>query len=392
MKISFLLSVIIVCVPWTTLIAAVQNYVLATDNKYVVPTAVAVQSITSSDPYSIYQITIFIDGVSCENVYKLQAMSDERCTIVLVPLQDSQWKSMPTIGGRQIDLMDFADRIKCVGWSRLVNLHLLFPDIWYSGLLPENVQNVNSFLWLDSDLIVIKSLAPLFDECERIDQEIISANLYFPIHGGVGWVNAQHLNPLSADQSGKDGFARVSGGVVFWKIGRLVDRFVSQGFNKLLTLYEERKRKEKRNPQDEVVLGDFLKQQECVYFFSPRYNANPDPKLRLNFFMHWPEVPTEEDYRRRTHMGLIRDKECVNPLVILKDQEDIKCFNQHMQALCNGDVYIFHWDCVQKPWKKSCACFYSDMMPIHRWYIYRQQTPFKVPLSISQEIEMALTE
>jgi lipopolysaccharide biosynthesis glycosyltransferase len=365
--------------------------VLATDNKYVVPTAVAVQSIKSSDPCSIYQITIFTDGVSRENMDKLQTMSDERCTIVLVDLQDSKWKSMPTIDGQQIDLMDFADQIKCEGWSQLVNLRLLFPDIWYSGLLPEDVQNINSFLWLDSDLIVMKSLNPLFDECGRIDQEVISANLYFAMHGGVGWVDAKYFSPPFPDQQDKDGFARVSGGVVFWKIEKLVDRFVAQGFNEFLTLYKERKCKERRNPPDEVILGDFLKQRACVYFFSPRYNANPDPKLRLNFFMHWPESPTEEDYRQRTRIGLIRNKVCMNPFVALKDQEDIKCFDEHMQALCNGDVHIFHWDCVQKPWKKSCVCIYSDM-PTRCWYTYRQQTPFKIPLSIPQEIEMDLTE
>jgi lipopolysaccharide biosynthesis glycosyltransferase len=298
---------------------------------------------------------------------------------------------MPTIDGQQIDLMDFADQIKSARWSRLVNLHLLFPDIWYSGLLPENVQNVNSFLWLDSDLIVIKNLTPLFDECEHINQEIISANLYFAIHGGIGWVPTQYFSPPLPDQKDKDGFARVSGGVVFWKIERLVERFVSQGFNEFLTLYEERKRKERRNPPDEVILGDFLKQQAYVYFFSPRYNANPDPKLRLNFFMHWPEIPTEEDYRQKTRIGLIRSKKYVNPLAALKDQEDIKCFNEHMQALCNGDVYIFHWDCVQKPWKKSRACIYSDI-PTRRWYTYLQQTPFKTLLSMPQEIEMNLTE
>ncbi|MDR0392814.1 MAG: hypothetical protein LBH52_01105 [Puniceicoccales bacterium] len=391
MKIPFLLSVIIVCVPWTTLNATVQNYVLATDNKYVVPTAVAVQSIKSSDPYSIHQIIIFADGVSCENVDKLQTMSDERCTIVLVDLQDPQWKSMPTIDGRQVDLMDLADQIKSDKWNRLVNLRLLFPDIWYSGLLPESVQSVNSFLWLDSDLIVIKNLVPLFDECEHINQEIISANLYFAIHGGIDWVDTRYFSPPLPDQKGKDGFARISGGVVFWKIERLVNRFVSQGSNEFLALYQERKREEGKNPQEEVIFDDFLRQRKRVYFFSPRYNANPDPKLRLNFFMHWPEIPTEEDYRQRTRMGLIRNKECVNPLAALKDQEDIKCFNEHMQALCNGDVYIFHWDCVQKPWKKSRVCIYSDV-PTRRWYTYRQKTPFKIPLSIPQEIEMDLTE
>ncbi|MDR0647479.1 MAG: hypothetical protein LBF43_03535 [Puniceicoccales bacterium] len=387
MKIPFLLGVIL-CGRWTTLPAAVQNYVLATDDKYVVATAVAVQSIKSSDSYSARQIVIFTDGVSRENADKLQTMSNERCTITLVDLQDPKWKSMPTIEGQQIDLMDFADQIKSDGWSRLVNFRLLFPDIWYSGLLPENVQNVNSFLWLDSDLIVVKSLAPLFDKCERVNQEIIGANLYFPRHGGVGWVNAQYFNPPATDQ--EDEFARISGGVVFWKIERLVERFVFQGCNEFLVLFLERKHREGTNPQEEVVLDDWLKQQNCVYFFSPRYNATPDPVLQCKIFAPWPEIPTEDDYRQKIYRGLIRDDEFTDPRVPLKSQKDIMRFNKHMQALCRNDVHIWHWDCVKKPWKKSRSSAYSDVSTL-LWRIHRQQTPFKTPYLIPS-IEMDLTE
>ncbi|MDR0756011.1 MAG: hypothetical protein LBE99_03820 [Puniceicoccales bacterium] len=391
MKISFLLSVV-GYVQWTTWVAAVQNYVLATDDKYVMPTAVAVQSVKTSDPYSTFQIIIFTDGVSRENVDKLQTMSNERCTIVLVDLQEPQWKSMPTIDGQQIDLMDFANKIKSDRWSRLVNLRLLFPDIWYSGLLPESVQNLDSFLWLDSDLIVVKSLAPLFDECECINQEIIGANLYFPLHGGVGWVNTQYIfDSSSTDQDDEHGFARISGGVVFWKIEMLVNRFILQGFNEFLALYWERKRRERENPQEETIMGDFLRQQKRVYFFSPQYNANPDPAFQCSLLTAWPEIPTEADYRQRIHMGLIRNDERGNPLTALEAQKDMICFNEHMQALCKGDVCIFHWDCVKKPWKKSRSTVYSDI-PTCLWTICRQQTPFKTSFPTPQKIEIDLTE
>ncbi|MDR1254538.1 MAG: hypothetical protein LBJ78_00705 [Puniceicoccales bacterium] len=387
MKIPFLLGVIL-CVQWTTWVAAVQNYVLTTNGKYVVTTAVAVQSIKNSNPCSTLQVIIFMDGVSFEDADKLQAMSDERCTVFLVNLQDPQWKSMPTIDGGQIDLMDFADRIKSDGWSRLVNLRLLFPDIWFSDLLPESVRSINSFLWLDSDLIVVKSLAPLFDECEGIDQEIIGANLYFPTHGGVGWVDTRYIfDPQAIDQDSEHGFARISGGVVFWKIESLVERFVFQGFNELLLLYAERKRKEGINPQEEVIFDDFLRQQRRIYFFSPRYNANPDPELRYIFLTNWPESPTEADYRRRIQTGLIRDNRSVDSLVSLDSQGDIKQFNEHMQAFGNGDVVIWHWDCVKKPWKKSHSSAYSDK-PTRLWCTFRQQTPFKIPLSIPQEMDL----
>ncbi|MDR2769170.1 MAG: hypothetical protein LBB19_01265 [Puniceicoccales bacterium] len=378
---------------WTTLSvgAMVQNYVLATDNKYVVPTGVAIQSIKDSDPSASFQVVLFLDNVSPENANKLRAMSDERCTIVLINLQDPKWKSMPIIEGSWIDLMEFADQIKCAKWSRLVNLRLLFPDIWYSGLLPENVQNVNTFLWLDSDLIVIKSLGSLFDECEHINQWIISANLYFTMYGGVGWVDAQYFDPPSTEQQCKDGFARVSGGVVFWKIRELTDYFVSQGRNELLTLYKERKCKDKVSPQDEVVLGDFLKQRECVYFFSPRYNANPDPKLRLNLFMQWSEFLTEENYFQKMRTGLIGNREYTNPPSVLNLQEAIERFNENMQALCNGDVCIFHWDCVQKPWKRSYSNLYWDVAARH-WYVVRQKTPFRTCVTIPPEMEINLTE
>lgn len=52
--------------------------------------------------------------------------------------------------------------------NRLIALRLVFPKIWENQKLPgvsaKLFETMRSFLWLDSDVLVMKPLEPLLDE------------------------------------------------------------------------------------------------------------------------------------------------------------------------------------------------------------------------------------
>lgn len=116
--------------------------------------------------------------------------------------------------------------------NRLIALRLVFPKIWENQKLPgvsaKLFETMRSFLWLDSDVLVMKPLEPLLDEVgyeaeEGIRQPIISANLDFIYSQNDvprRYRNCQvwsHSGFFAKESVGSEcrGSAHVSGGVVF---------------------------------------------------------------------------------------------------------------------------------------------------------------------------------
>ena len=350
-------------------VADTYNFVLMTDENYVIPTAVAVQSLKESRCEVDYNVIIFTKGICKSSQQALLQMQDEYVRIYLIDLLAEEWKTMPCIDGCQINLMERANEIQSKDWSELVNLRLLFPDIWASKLLPTDIRNIDTFVWLDSDLIVKKDLSYLFVSCRATGQFIVGANLFFLEFGGVGYVPSNCIKSALFKQVG-DGYARISGGVVFYNIREIVKCFKEKGQNEWMVLFEELKSQRGENPEEEVVFDEFLRQQDLVYFFEPQYNACPDSQIRTRYLWYWSEHLRDENLKCNSFIFVIKNG---NPVAYSGTDWTIECMNE----LIDGNVNIWHWDCCRKPWYYKYIGLRANNTPEVLWYRLFQATTFK---------------
>jgi hypothetical protein len=229
-----------------------RAFVLACNEAYTGSTATVIQSLKDNNLYT-KKVAIFTRGIKDESKAKLERMEDGFTSIFIIDLSEEKWETMSTFGGGTIDLIASIERIEEGQWGDVVfeneqdgnktykfwiNLRLFFPEIWASGFLPRELKDINSFLWLDSDLIAFKDLSDLFKICERYpNQPMIGANLqnegqYFDDPSGFdpnfGSCQTVCKEDMHTDMSKliklqcTEDYERItyliSGGVVFWRI------------------------------------------------------------------------------------------------------------------------------------------------------------------------------
>jgi lipopolysaccharide biosynthesis glycosyltransferase len=100
----------------------------------------------------------------------------------------------------------------------MVNLRLLLPEIFASQLLPEALRNIDSFLWLDSDLIVYGNLSDLWTiAAAHPNQRMIGVDLHYD-HSNPNYLAVAEEVPMELEAS-----STISGGVVFWDIRQIIE-------------------------------------------------------------------------------------------------------------------------------------------------------------------------
>ncbi|MDR1551148.1 MAG: hypothetical protein LBS14_00485 [Holosporaceae bacterium] len=335
-----------------------MNIAMTATPDYIDYAMVAIHSMSKCTPASTdnpHRIVVFLDGTSAADRERLLCLTSPTLLIHPVDLQNPIWDG----------IMQQLEKIKEQGYQarhRIVSLRLLFPNIWRSGNLGRlGIPEMKEFLFLDSDLLVVKSLQPLWDECSRVDQPIIGANLWFitednlgravPLFcGGVGRISGKHLQRRPNGQIS----ARTSGGVVFWKMDKILEIYRRRGFGDFLI-------RQGPGQEEEVVFDSFLSRLgDQVYFFPYTFNARPDYRqIARNLW---------EEY------GMARNALAADPLCDgqgpnaffvrqLQNTKGRDCSDmytapaiQTLESLAKGDVAVWHWDgCKYKPNDPRCT-------------------------------------
>jgi hypothetical protein len=334
-------------------------FVFACDEFYTGPTATAIQSLQENNPYE-KKVAILTRGVTLESREKLEQMKDDVTSIFVIDLDEKRWEAMPAFEGGTIDLIASVEKIGEGQWGDVVfrneqngnktykfwvNLRFFFPEIWASGFLPEELRGIDSFLLLDSDLIVLKDLSNLFEICKKYPhQPMISANLLnegqcpedptgFDSHfGSCQKVNKADMSAVircqCAGSYDPDSYL-ISGGVVFWRVKKIIKKCEQIEKNVFQNAFSELKA-----ITNEVLLETDEPEGESTpvayRFFSEEY-----------IFTHFSQKFLFEEYPEEQFVFLSPLFNMASPGLLRKGNVTIE------------DIFIFHWDTLPKPWAKK---------------------------------------
>jgi hypothetical protein len=323
---------------------------------YIDYTMVAIRSMAECTPAAAdnpHKVIVFLDGAGTADTERLLCLAAPELQIYPVDLQNPMWNG----------IMQQLEKIKERGFGarhRIVSLRLLFPNIWQSeNLAVLGIPEMREFLFLDSDLLIMKDLNPLYEECLCENQPIIGANLWFitddnlgctaPLFcGGVGRVSTRHLRQRPNGSIS----ARTSGGVVFWKISKVLEIYRQKGLGNFLIHH-------KCGSEEEVIFDSFLSRLgDDVYFFSYVFNARPDyRKAARDLFAEYrkAKIDLEDPFASCGEPGHFFAR-------MLRNTRDRNCSDmlgkkaiQALKSLAKDDVAVWHWDgCKHKPADPKC--------------------------------------
>jgi lipopolysaccharide biosynthesis glycosyltransferase len=314
------------------------NIVMATDFGYVVPTAVAMHSVVKNCKGASVFFVIFVTGDVLKSSAKalLESFRADKIDVCLVAVDTIEQRS--DLRAR----FEIAKAVIAAG-NKLIAIKMLFPQILATKALPEfstheKLRNMKHFLWLDSDLIVVKELSQwyqsLLKTSRTLKQPIISANLMFiemqpempyqeeMLRTYKFWGNDRRINSKN--------FV-TSGGVLFWNLEIVpklrtvanartqppVSTSLWQAVDTLLNL-KHKFYEGSLFSTEEQVFGELLPDQ--AYFFPTTFNCRSAYfKCVDSGILNMPETTSEED-------------------------------RQILQAINSGKVSIWHWDYEKKPW------------------------------------------
>jgi lipopolysaccharide biosynthesis glycosyltransferase len=135
---------------------------MATDSGYVVPTSVAMYSVVKNCQESCLFFVIFVTRDVIES--PARALLESFCVEGKIDVCLVDVSSIEQIG----DLNASFEKAKAViPGNKLIAIRMLFPKIFGTKSLPEfnrneKLRTMKHFLWLDSDLIVVKDLSPWY--------------------------------------------------------------------------------------------------------------------------------------------------------------------------------------------------------------------------------------
>lgn len=180
--------------------------VLATDNGFVEPTAVLLQSVKLTTPQSKTFI-ILGDEVTPGNRAKLEQMQDENNKIVWVDLQEEKYQHF----FKQVE--DYK-----TSWHRLVALRLVYAELLQDIKIQGH--SIERFIHLDSDMYALKDISDLWHMEFEQDKLFIAANYscVLPKHADF-FPNIRYVQP------------HICGGVVVWNVKAILAKFKQAGKN-----------------------------------------------------------------------------------------------------------------------------------------------------------------
>jgi hypothetical protein len=358
--------------------ASDRVFVLACDEYYAGPTAAAIQSLKENNPFKKKVVT-FTRGLKPESRDKLERMANSATSIFVIDLDEERWKNMPTFGGGTIDLIASIKGIGKGHWGDVtfkneqdgsdiykfwINLRFFFPEIFASGFLPEELGNIDSFLWLDSDLIVLKGLSELFKICEEHpNQLMIGANLRDP--SGFDSILGSGQKVSKADMS-RAIFRQcvgiydsntyiISGGVVFWRIKKIIEDCNSIGKN--------------------VFQKAFFELNNMAYKWEKTHYTYSSEEFIFTHYSYksffWKDISEEDISEEDTPEEDTPEEDISEENTPEEDTSEQLYFVSSLFNMANPellqeghvkeeDVAIFHWDSLKKPWdaKKRTMTFF----------------------------------
>lgn len=315
------------------------NFVLATDIKYAVPTAVAIHSIERSVTGKKFIVIIVDESRTQERIDKLLLAKDNIHFLDLSKIE------------RRLSHSDHGALSKVTekfGKDKLMAIRLFLPTIPgdHEEGEKEMTFHLNHFLWLDSDLIITEDIRPFyvdllrggFDSERRFDknQPVFSANYKFiKMEPDAKYTVDPRTRKYSFtnEESGElgacnDSPRRISGGVVLWDLTKWKSAInqvrCSLNIPGRITYGEMCINRSQQD--DESFLSFLLKQvsnddqYRDIYCFSTRYNC------------------------RSAYVDAAKQ--------FLQDKT-LKMSNaarEDLQAISEGRVAIWHWDYERKPW------------------------------------------
>lgn len=310
------------------------NVVMATDGNYVVPTAVAMNSLIEAEKVSGMKLrfVIFVDKATKGEQHAWSELHDHLLTQMKQVNPERVEVNLLDITNFRDPLLDAATKKYN---NRLIALRLVFPKIWKNQKLPgvsaQLFKTVRSFLWLDSDVLVMKPLEPLLDEVgyeaeEGIRQPVISANLDFiyskgdgksryhnyGIRSHAGWIPSDKIETLD-----EEGSARVSGGLLVYKLDCMPEK---------LRCFPRNQRRHSRPTTKSVLtqccdvsswkteegVFDVLLQrsQDQAYFFSTLYNCRPGyVPVAQDFLRNFPNLSADQSCRTYKEITVYRSQQ-----------------------------------------------------------------------------------
>lgn len=328
------------------------NVFLATDSNYVVQTAVSMHSFLRTQ---VNEPDIFF-VIFCDKTGNSWTTRHEHIL--------KKFEQPGQIGVCLVDMANIKEDLFVAAQrkfehSKAMALKVVLPDLWVSKGLPEfregayreRLRGIRHFVWLGSDVLVMKHLRPLLDEVGYgtdawIHQPVTSANLDFiyskgdtasryhdyGIRSHAGWIPFDKIGALD-----EKGSARVSGGILVYKLDCIPRK---------LKCFPPNQRRHSRPTTKSILTQCFdvssgkteegvfdvllQRSQDQVYFFSTLYNCRPGyVPVAQNFLRNFPNLSAAQSSAELSYIGS-KDvqKETFNTLL----------------SIANSNVAIWHWD------------------------------------------------
>jgi hypothetical protein len=235
----------------------------------------------------------------------------------------------------------------------MINLRLFFPDIWASGLLPEELLHIVYLLWLDSDLTIHKNVFNLFEICKsRPNQPMFGANLLYhknphpPKQRLITFNEMEEVELIpnkdfnDYEYGGNHKFI-ISGGIVLWNIKTIVN--------------------DCRSIEKNVFARTIKEDLNLIYSTEERVFTEYSARFLVE----------KNNYPGTLQYAILPIAYNVVPDVVMD-------FFEHSQHLPEEDIVIFHWDGIRKPWELTRIDERSDFIAQQdaRWQEIAATTEF----------------
>lgn len=282
---------------------------METDVGYVVPTAVAMYSAEQNCSRPLNFLVFITDEVAqsrslCQLLRGVRREGDFVRLIDMDTLISSSVHGLMGELRKSVNVNKSTDP-KFIAFRILLQTILETGDPFFvlneEGEEEEYFSDIKHFLWLDSDLVVLKDLAPLYELCLKSEQPIVSSDLSLFLEeashprtlrevlrkDGVHEGDVKKISP----PLGLEG-SRISGGVVFWNLDCFPEVEGSQESAMVVCF-----RKSIRNRTEEGAMDTLLSElYEDVTFFSTIYNCRSyclenEADIQRVAVIHWDSEP-----------------------------------------------------------------------------------------------------
>lgn len=317
-----------------------MNFVMATDENYLIPTFVTIYSIIQNNPEKLLFVVFTKGDGEWLNKFKIMKKNliskEDRVKIEAIPIEaiENDDKVGSTYGEVQGKVADL-DR-QPPQPLKLLALRPVLPLLWQNASLcnvPKCIWRIQQFLWIDSDIVVTQDLREFYYGlfAKHPDQPLISSNLGFisrrSDREGNPYNFGGEVGLVKSDPGGEGSEARVSGGVVAWNLSWFTTKHVER---------------QPRQKSGENIIS------YCIRMVSP----SGTEELILDKMLGCAKKIVNEEYFYFSTRYNCRSAYVDAAKQFLQDKT-LKMSNaarEDLQAISEGRVAIWHWDYERKPW------------------------------------------